>query len=564
MSAIAEKLFALPVLNDEKVSQDHVLKWWMIVLITIKLWLVDAQDLLATYTPHDDYLFVRLAKSILNGEWLGPYDQVTLVKGPGYPLFLAFAHHTGLPLLLVQQLLYGLICVLAIVAIKPLIKMRWPLMIIFFFLLFNPFTYAYPGTGRAFRFGLSMPLVLALFSCICGALVRVNRSQVKVLLWTTLTGLVFGYLWFTREEGIWLLPSMALFGLYFLVVDRGFRFSTILVRSLHLIWIVAIFAGYQSGFSYLNQKYYGAPIIVELKSPEFEAAFGGLMNINGQNSSRYIPVSTQSKLDAYRVSPTFRELKPYFEEADKGARWPDSFYIWSFRDIVIRSGHSDSLTDSLEFYGKMGEEIRLACEAGTVECLDRKPSIKPIWKGEYFNLVPEYFWEIFQQAFTFSFFNADENEYAKNLSNGTDEMVKDYRFVTRESLAPRSRVEMDSYPKQSWKVKIERFRIFTDLAYGYKAVIGVLFWLAVVAHLFFALQSILRKTFRFELVSGCIVFGGVLSLVSVLTYVKITIWPITRPLVSAYPLILLYISMMFIFMINYLRGKKGLAREEIE
>lgn len=39
-----------------------------------------------------------------------------------------------------------------------------------------------------------------------------------------------------------------------------------------------------------------------------------------------------------------------------------------------------------------------------------------------------------------------------------------------------------------------------------------------------------------------VILGGLISLVSVLTFVKITLWPITRPLFSAYPLVLLYIS----------------------
>ena len=35
--------------------------WWMILLILTRLWLVEAQDVLATYTPADDYLFVKVA-----------------------------------------------------------------------------------------------------------------------------------------------------------------------------------------------------------------------------------------------------------------------------------------------------------------------------------------------------------------------------------------------------------------------------------------------------------------------------------------------------------------------
>ena len=559
MSATTEKLLALPELNDGKVSQDRLLTWWIIVLVLIKLWLVEAQDFLATFTPHDDYLFVRLAKSILGGEWLGPYDHLTLVKGPVYPIFLAFAHHTGLPLLFVQQLLYCLICVLALVALKPLVSKRWPLMIVFFLLLFNPFTYLYPATARAFRFGLSMPLVLALFACMCGLLLRVNKSHAKLFLWASMLGLVFGLLWFTREEGIWLLPSMGLFGLYFLVVGGEIRFSTILTRSLYLIVIAAIFVGFQSGFRYLNNKFYGAPHIIELKSPQFQAAYGGLMNINGDKSTRYIPVSKQSQEEAYRVSPTFRQLKPYFEEAAKGVRWPRSFYIWSLRSRVVTSGNAESLPKALEFYGKVGEEIRIACEQGKIRCLDRKPSIRPIWKTEYFDLVPSTFWAILKQAFTFSFFTADEHVYNKWLSNATKEMVKDYQFVTRENLAPGNRAKLRAYPRYYMHMITERFRILTDIAEGYKAVIGFLFWGAVVVHLLLGIQCLLRKTLSFEFISGCITIGGILSLVSVLTYVKITLWPINRPLFSIYPLILFYVSIMLLFTVKYFTERKNLS-----
>ncbi len=506
---------------------------------------------------------MRLARSILNGEWLGPYDQLTLVKGPVYPLFLAVAHHTGLPLLLVQQLLYALVCVLVIAAIKPLVWNRWPLMLIFFFLLFNPFTYLYPASGRAFRLGLSIPLVLALFACMVGLLLRVNRSRAKIFLWTSLFGLVFSLLWFTREEGVWLLPSIGLFALYFLVVERGVHFSTVLFRSLYLAWVAVIFLGLQSGFSYLNNKFYGAPIIIELKSAEFQAALGGLMNINGDKSVRYIPVSQQSQEDAYRVSPTFRQLKPYFEAADNGHKWPESFYLWTLRDRVAESGNADSLQEALDFYAKVGEEISLACQEGTIACLDRKPSIKPIWKAEYFKLVPSHFWSIFKQAFTFSFFESDRQDYSKWLSNGTREMVEDYTFVTRETLAPAYRAQMEAYPFYYMRVIEEKFRILNDIAGGYKALIGFLFWGAVGIHLLLGIKCLWKKSRSFEFLSGCIVLGGILSLISILTYVKMTLWPVNRPLFSAYPLILLYVSMMLLFAINHFKVEEVLSEEAV-
>ena len=47
---------------------------------------------------HDDALFVRLATHVAAGDWLGPYDQLTLAKGAGYPVFIALAWLAGIPL----------------------------------------------------------------------------------------------------------------------------------------------------------------------------------------------------------------------------------------------------------------------------------------------------------------------------------------------------------------------------------------------------------------------------------------------------------------------------------
>ena len=56
-------------------------------------------------TPHDDALYVRRAVQMMQGHWVGVLDQYTLMRGPLYPLYLAFVGRTGLPLSIVEQLL---------------------------------------------------------------------------------------------------------------------------------------------------------------------------------------------------------------------------------------------------------------------------------------------------------------------------------------------------------------------------------------------------------------------------------------------------------------------------
>ena len=108
---------------------------------------------------------------------------------------------------------------------------------------------------------------------------------------------------------------------------------------------------------------------------------------------------------------------------------------------------------------------------------------------------------------------------------------------------------------------IEKFRIFTDIAKGYKAVIPFLFSLALLSHIFFLGQSLMRREINFGSMFGLIILGGIISLVCMLTYVKITLWPVGRPLFSAYPLVLLYISVMLVFACNKLKKTEPISQE---
>ena len=65
----------------------------MLVSVALKFWLVAAQPVVAhANASFDDRLYLALAEQILKGNWLGPYSQFTLMKGPMYSLFVAGAY----------------------------------------------------------------------------------------------------------------------------------------------------------------------------------------------------------------------------------------------------------------------------------------------------------------------------------------------------------------------------------------------------------------------------------------------------------------------------------------
>ena len=530
-----------PELNDRCLSDDKILFWWIIILISVRFWMVDSIDLIATRTPHDDYLFINLAKNILGGQWLGPYDHYTLIKGPGYPLFIAVVHYLGLPLLFAQQLLYSLFSILVVVALRPLVNGRLLLMAVFALVLLNPFMHLYPAVGRVMRLGLSMPLVLVTFTCMFGLVSRVRGSLKSKILWSSGLGLFFSYLWFTREEGIWMVPSMGVTLLLFLLADAIYSKKELLLRLLLIAWIGCIFWGLQTTFASLNEKHYGHPVINELKSVQFSSALGSLMNIDTGEVQRKVPVSTEAQKLAFSVSPTFAQLKPVFKK-NKSTVWPPSFYIWKLRSTAARGGYVDTLTDALEFYGQIGAELQQSCEVGTLPCYDRKPTLRPPWHAEYNYKIWPVFSEIFTEAVTFSLFDNDGMKVNAEISYGPKEIMVDYEFFTREHLVPSQRSVLNSQPSYHTHMKTEKFRILVDIAVIYKWLIPVLFSFGVIVHLLLFARETVTQNYSGEIWLLFVILGGLVSLVSVLTYVKITLWPITRPLFSAYPLILLYIA----------------------
>src|SRR5207249_7776427 len=82
-----------------------------LVLVAAKLWLVAAQPVVAhANASFDDRLYLALAEQILKGNWLGPYSQFTLMKGPMYSLFVAGTFWLGFLLPLAQHFIFLLSC----------------------------------------------------------------------------------------------------------------------------------------------------------------------------------------------------------------------------------------------------------------------------------------------------------------------------------------------------------------------------------------------------------------------------------------------------------------------
>ena len=528
-----------------------------LLLVACKFWLLGPHELVALKAPHDDLLFVTLAENIIQGKWLGEYNQLTLIKGPFYPIFIAASYFLDIPLLAAQQLLYAFACFVFIWALFPVIRHRWLLVLIFGFLLLNPFSYNYPAVGRVFRLGIYQSLGLLVLGSLFGLYIRSKISLKNAVGWAVLAGLALSAFWHTREESIWIVPSLLLllFGAIYANRALGHQRRVVLV-AIYLLPVL-IWAGATFTLRMLNLSHYGIFATIDLETPAFESAYGGLLRVKSDQWKQYYPVVTDVRKQVYAVSPSFREIKPYME-GDVGKQWmglartdeiPANFFIWAFRDSVARAGYYKNGPEAMEFYRKMGREIDVACENGTLDCRPRITSLVPPWHREYNKLLVPIFSMVFQRIVRFQDFSADTEAV---MSKGSRALMQLYSVVTREKLRTSRKDILSSYPDYHNHLNREKIRILSDIGAFYQAVIPVLFVLSCAVLFLFFLVPALRSRISGYAVFALACLGGLCSITFILTLVVITSYfSINRAMHVSYPLVLLTIISVILAVAEY-------------
>lgn len=345
--------------------------------------------------PFDDTLFMELGRQIAAGHWLGEYDGRTLLKGPGYPLFLAGVSLSGLSLGVMQGLFHILACLaMAAVFWRPL--RSWILaVVIFALLLWHPEVL---NQERVLRDVFYTDLVLLLLASLFYGLFLVQRLW-AVALWAVLSGLLLGWAWLTREEGVWLFPALVL--LYGAALVK-LPLSRVLV-SFFLMMI--LFAGVLGGFRYGNWVHYNTWVGVDTKEASFKEVVSLLQGVKVGEPVPYVPVSAVVREKLYTVSPTLASVRDYLEPGR--ARWqsgcahyPQScgdiaagWFPFALRGTAAYYGHHESPAKAAAFYGAIIKEVEAACRAEVLECGSSVLTQVPPMTREQWLAIPGIFWQ---------------------------------------------------------------------------------------------------------------------------------------------------------------------------
>jgi len=394
-------------------------RYWILLLLiaAFSLWLRSGFPLTAMPVyKHDDQLFVRLGHYLAAGQWLGPYDNLTLAKGIFYPMFIAAAFWTSIPLKIVEHILYLFVCGLTAGVARRFVGNALSL-VMFALLAFNPVLWNY-GLARVLRQGiyLSVALLVVTLVVMIGfpppASPHGWRRHVVLGGGLGLSGTAY---WLTREEGAWLVPALAvilavaLLGIFrpswSLAPENHYlpsRSAQLKAIGTPLAIALIVFTAADWTVAALNYRYYGIFETNEFRARNFLRAYGALSRIQPDHSRYLVPFPKDVRQRAYDVSPATHELAPSLEGStrDMWLQITCSYSVfkpcdevetgvamWELRDAVANAGHYKSGADAMRFYGAMADQIDAACEAKKITCLPARASMQPPFRPEYLRLA---------------------------------------------------------------------------------------------------------------------------------------------------------------------------------
>lgn len=528
--------------------------WAAVILTLFKLWLTRGQGVWAIgNAAYDDQLFVNLARHVLRGEWLGPYNELTLAKGPFYSLFIAGVFTLGIPLFLAQQMLYAGACALFARALRPAIASPWARLAIYTLLLWNPMSFDGSSMGRVLRQHIYGPLGLMIFAGLIALYLRRAEPARRKTPWALLLGLAGGAFYLTREETVWFAPSVLLLAGAYLHGAWKISRAAALRATGWLGLSLAVAGTPVLVVSALNYRYYGWFGTCELRSSSFQDAYGAMLRVRVGPELPYVPITREARQAMAAVSPHFASVQAQFN-AGVARGWADAsafltklppeqeqigggWMIWALREAVAKAGHHHTARQALAYYRKLAREINQACDDGRLPAGPARSGFVPDWRAEQTGPFVQTVIDFTDYVVRFGRFGA-----RTPASTGSPEELDMFRGVTRERLSPPEgeldRVGAAQYMFNLWKVDT-----LQRIGKALRPVLLGLWGLALIVALTRTAQMIWRRQWTYPLTVAAAAAGACMASILIHAMIQITSFPVLTisSFAPIYPLLLVFV-----------------------
>jgi len=357
----------------------------IVSIIAIYMILVSVQNPKFIYfAGYDDLYILNLAESFLNLDWLGLYNSVTLTKGIFSSLFIAFSNFLGIPLLIGQSIFYVGACSLLVYTLKNIIKNKFFCVLLFIIILFNPIMYS-DSLLRIYRDNIYSSLLIYLVACAFGIFFNYKEKPKNIV------GYMFGFgfsltaMAICREESIWIAPFVlgsSIITILFIIFDKQVsdKFKKI---SLYIIPIV-IYTATIIVICFMNYRCFGEFIRNEFSSLPWKNFLKAASSVDVEKTYLTVPLTKEARQKIYEVSPSFKELEPYFE-GDSGNGWAEhgdipneiegGWFQWAMVGAMDGLGYCKDAKTENDFLRKITNEINAAYDDGRLKKEDNPETI---------------------------------------------------------------------------------------------------------------------------------------------------------------------------------------------
>jgi hypothetical protein len=277
-------------------------------LLSPRWWIVDAGS--------DDLLFARQAVSLLNGSWLGLFQEGAGLKLPGFQLFLAISAALHVPYFILQLLLHSFFSLKLSSQLLRFGYSERTTNLVFSALMFSPALYGF-SNSRLLRDGFYSVLLLGLIT-YAGEIFWLLRESTPDKRKTYFSMLIFSiigaWLIFTREEGplvgVFIFVTIAI--MLFSNRSLEFKFQQKTLIGL-LVFNLVMISAINFTLINLNKNYYGINSPALIQSGPLDNLIKHWSKVNPIHENSRISISYAQRSKVYEKIPEIGQIGPKIE-----------------------------------------------------------------------------------------------------------------------------------------------------------------------------------------------------------------------------------------------------------
>ncbi len=347
----------------------------LLVLAAVRIWLACHTNYAAVPTgPYDEELQVRLGISLAAGQWLGTYNQYTLIKGIVYPMFLALCVRLGIT----YGMGLGFLMVLAALVFQAMLGLRTKNLLLrglsYAYVLYQPVAMTSWSGLRIYRDTLSPWLLLLLVSCLAAVWFLRAGSVRKSLPWFFGLAVSFMLFYNLREDGIWILPLVCVG----LLLAAGGRIRAcrrgVLPFLLCCVLPFAADAGWKGFVSQKNLQHYGIALPNDRVKGNFPRVMALISSAEDPEADEVHWITNRMLEQCIEASPTLKRMESEIE----ARRWVTAsgqsseqvlgdYMQWALRNALSDCGFYRDAVKTEGVLGQIASELEAAYADGRLK-----------------------------------------------------------------------------------------------------------------------------------------------------------------------------------------------------